>query len=153
MRSFSDIVAFTCKKLTSDSRRVTSASPVAVLNLPDATCIPEEEEDYILDVGTHGRSAAEQEGFCQFQASHLILFAAFHYGKTSHVRSTGVGQHLDASQVQLDYAVRTIFLRIFPHIGSILGVHHAPVCDWCKEPRSGGDYARDFIHSGPFHPH
>jgi hypothetical protein len=41
MRSFSDMVAFTCKKLTSDSRRVTSASPVAVLNLPDATCIPD----------------------------------------------------------------------------------------------------------------
>jgi hypothetical protein len=41
MRSFSDMVAFTCQKLTSDSRRVTSASPVAVLNLPDATCIPD----------------------------------------------------------------------------------------------------------------
>jgi hypothetical protein len=41
MHSFSDIVAFTCRKLTSDSRRVTSASPVAVLNLPEATCIPD----------------------------------------------------------------------------------------------------------------
>ena len=66
MRSFNDMVAFTCRKLTSDSRRVTSASPVAVLNLPDATCI------YILDVGAHGGSSAEQEGLRQFQASHLM---------------------------------------------------------------------------------
>jgi hypothetical protein len=43
IRSFKDMVAFTCRKLTSDSSRVTSASPVAVLNLPDATCIPDME--------------------------------------------------------------------------------------------------------------
>jgi hypothetical protein len=40
MRSFKDMVAFTYRKLTSDSRRVTSA-PVAVLNLPKATRIPD----------------------------------------------------------------------------------------------------------------
>ncbi len=43
IRSFKDMVAITCKKLTSDSRRVTSASPVSVLNLPDATYIQDME--------------------------------------------------------------------------------------------------------------
>jgi hypothetical protein len=43
MCSFNDLMAFTCKKMTSDSRRVTSAFPVAVLNLTDATCIPDME--------------------------------------------------------------------------------------------------------------
>ncbi len=92
-----------------------------------------EEDHDVLDVSAHGCPPTEQEGLRQFQPRYLILFAALHYGETSHVRGAGIGEHLDTPQVQLDYTVKAILLGVLPHVGPILGVHHAPIRDRCYE--------------------
>jgi hypothetical protein len=91
-------------------------------------------------VSLHSCSAAEQKGLGDLQARNLILLTALHYGQAPDLGGAGVGEHLDAPQVQLHYAVGAVLLRILLHVGTILSVHHAPIHDGGYEPSRGRDH-------------